>query len=280
MLLNMTSFRRRVVLLALFALLTAVPGTIETGAGRLVTAQGSDSLTPMQREIENQRRRLSSGETEERRDALMRLGNLKRPDASRVAVAGLSDVAPIVRIAATHAILSLPPAESTPLLIPLLQDKVEFVRREAAYALGQARSRLATSSLVNALLNDKEPSVRGAAAVALGEIRDQSAVQPLVQVLAGNAGKKKAQNKENVFVKRAAARSLGQIRSRDGVAILISTLANDVNDNDVRREAASALGVIGDPSAAPALQVAVASSDPYLSEAAREALRLIKLGRK
>ncbi len=253
---------------------------IETSARRLVSGQSSDSLTPIQRDIENQRRRLSSGDIEERRDALMRLANLKRPDASRVAAAGLRDVAPIVRVAATHAIVSLPQAEAPPLLIPLLQDKTEFVRREAAYALGQTRSRLATTPLINALLNDKESSVRGAAAVALGEIRDESGVQPLVQVLAGNAGKKKAKNKENVFVKRAAARSLGQIRSHDGVAILIDTLANDVNDSDVRREAASALGMIGDSAAAPALQVAIGSSDPYLSAAAREALRLIKLGRK
>jgi HEAT repeat protein len=280
MLLDIVSLRRLIFKVAVLALLTGASGVIETGARRLVFGQRSDSLTPIQRDIENQRRRLSSGDIEERRDALMRLGNLKRPDASRVAAAGLRDVAPIVRVAATHAIVYLPQVEAPPLLIPLLQDKIEFVRREAAYALGQTRSRVATTPLVNALLNDKEASVRGAAAVALGEIRDESAVQSLVRVLAGNAGKKKAQNKENVFVRRAAARSLGQIRSRDGVAILIETLANDVNDSDVRREAASALGVIGDSSAAPALQVAIASSDPYLSEAAREALRLIKLGRK
>jgi HEAT repeat protein len=280
MLFKMICSRSLIFKIAGFALLTAASGTIETNARRLVSWQNSDSLTPIQREIENQRRRLSSGDIEERRDALMRLGNLRRPDASRVAIAGLRDLTPIVRVAATHAILSLPQAESAPLLIPLLRDKMEFVRREGAYALGQTRSRVATTPLVNALLNDKEPSVRGAAAVALGEIRDESAVQPLAQVLAGNPGKKKTKQKENAFVRRAAARSLGQIRSRDGLAILIDTLANDANDNDVRREAAGALGLIGDSAAAPALQVAAASNDPYLSEAAREALRLIKLGRK
>ena len=246
-----------------------------------IIGQGSEPLTPIQREIERQRQRLNSGDAEDRRDALMRLGILKRPDASRVAAAGLGDLAPIVRVTAAHAILSLPPAEATALLIPLLQDKLEFVRREAAYALGRTRSRTAVSPLANLLTSDKDVGVRGAAAVALGEIGDESAVPSLTQVLTGLVGKKKkAKTAENEFVMRAAARSLGQIRSRSGVEVLIATLANDTNENDVRREAATALGLIGDPSARPALQAAVASSDPYLSEAAKEALRLIKLAGK
>jgi HEAT repeat protein len=263
------------------ALLAAILGAGQATARHLIAGQSDAQLTPIQREIERQRRRLNSADIEERRDALMRLGSLKRPDASRVAAVGLSDAAPIVRVTAMHAIRSLPQAEAATLLIPLLPDKLEFVRREAAYALGETHSRTAVAPLVNVLLTDKEAGVRGAAAVALGEIRDESAVQPLSQVLAGrNEKKKKAKTGENQFVMRAAARSLGQIRSRSGVDVLIATLANDANDNDVRREAATALGLIGDPSAGPALQAAFASSDPYLSEAAREALRLLKLARK
>jgi HEAT repeat protein len=253
---------------------------LSTATGRgSIAAQGNRTLTPLQREIENQRRRLTTGEIEERRDALMRLGNLKRPDAARVAAAGLSDAAPIVRVAAMHAILSLPEAQSVPLLIPLLQDKSEFVRREAAYALGETHSRAATPSVIGVLVNDKEASVRAAAAVALGEIRDETAAEPLSQVLTGrseNRKKKKTSGRENVLVMRAAAHSLGQIKSRAAVQILIAALENDGNDNDVRREAASALGLIGDSSAGPSLQAALASSDPYLSQAARDALRLLK----
>lgn len=263
------------------ALLAAILGAGQATARHLIAGQSDAQLTPIQREIERQRRRLNSADIEERRDALMRLGSLKRPDASRVAAVGLSDIAPIVRVTAMHAIRSLPQAEAATLLIPLLPDKLEFVRQEAAYALGETHSRAAVAPLVNVLLTDKEAGVRGAAAVALGEIRDESAVQPLSQVLAGRTEKKKkAKTGENQFVMRAAAHSLGQIRSRSGVDVLIATLANDANDNDVRREAATALGLIGDPSAGPALQAAFASSDPYLSEAAREALRLLKLARK
>ena len=263
------------------ALLAAILGSGEATAGHLIAGQSNEQLTPIQREIERQRRRLNSTDVEERRDALMRLGSLKRPDASRIAAGGLNDVAPIVRVTAMRAISALPQAEATTLLIPLLQDKSEFVRREAAYGLGLTHSRAAAAGLVNVLLTDKDAGVRGAAAVALGDIGDESAVQPLSQVLTGRAEKKKKSNTgENQFVMRSAARSLGQIRSRSSVDVLIATLANEANDNDVRREAATALGLIGDPSAGPALQTAFASTDPYLSEAAREALRLLKLAKK
>jgi HEAT repeat protein len=113
--------------------------------------------------------------------------------------------------------------------------------------------------------------------VALGAIGDETAVPTLARVFAGQPeNKKKAKAESNAFVMRAAARSLGQIRSRASVDVLIAALANDATDNDVRREAATALGLIGDNSAGPALQAAFASSDPYLSEAARVALRRLK----
>lgn len=265
------------------SLLLVIAACVVTGAaGKPLGEQGDDRLTPLQHEIERQRRRLSSAEIEERRTALMRLGNLKRPEASRVAAAGLNDIAPIVRVTAAHAILSLPQQEAVTLLIPLLQDRLEFVRREAAYALGVTRSRSAVGPLTRLLLADKESGVRAAAAMALGQIGDEAAVSALSQVLSGaeqSQKKKKAKVRENEFVVRAAARSLGQIRSRAGVDVLIAALANDANASDVRREAATALGMIGDPSAVPALRVAFASDDPYLSEAAREALRRLRSAR-
>jgi len=264
----------------LLILLAAMFGTGKATA-RYLIGQTNEQLTPIQREIERQRQRLKSDDAEERRDALMRLGNLKRPDASRIAAAALTDVAPMVRVAATHAIQSLPPAEAVTLLVPLLQDKMEFVRRETAYALGKTRSHSAVGPLESVLLNDKETSVRGAAAVALGEIGDESSVQSLSRILSGQSGqKKKSKGASNEFVMRAAARSLGQIKSHSGVSVLIATLTNDNNENDVRREAATALGLIGDPAAEAVLRVASASNDPYLAAAAYEALRRIFRSRR
>ncbi len=263
------------------ALLVACLAITGRTLGTARITQGNDHLTPIQREIERQRQRLSSAEIEERRDALMRLANLKRPEASRVAAIGLKDPAPIVRATAVHAVLSLPQAEGAAVLIPLLQDKLEFVRRETAYALGETRSRSTVEALSNLLLFDKETGVRAVAAIALGEIGDEAAVKALSQVLSGTAptkGKKKKAS-ENEFVMRAAAHSLGQIRSRSSVPVLIAAMENETNSNDVRREAATALGLIGDASAVPSLRAALTSADPYLSEAARGALRRLRIAR-
>jgi HEAT repeat protein len=262
-------------------LLTAMFGAGEITARHSMVRQRNEDLTPIQRELERQRQRLKSEDIEDRRDALMRLGNLKRTDASRIAASGLTDLAPTVRVAAAHAVLSLPQAEAATLLIPLLQDKMEFVRRETAFALGETRSHSAAAPLESVLLNDKETGVRAAAAVALGEIGDESSVQALSQILSGQPEKKKKKAKAgtNEFVMRAAARSLGQIKSRSSVGVLIAALTNDTNAGDVRREAATALGLIGDPAAAPALQAAFTSGDPYLSEAARMALRRLRVAK-
>lgn len=231
-----------------------------------------------QQEIEKQQQRLQSGNDEERRDALLRLRALQLPAASRVALPALTDVSPMIRAVAAGTILSIGPDESVPALLPLLNDKEEFVRREVAYALGLTRSRNATAALSERLLNDKEDGVRGAAAVALGQIADEAAVVALANVLAPELGgpqQKKRKAEKNVFVLRAAAESLGKIRSRAGTPALIATLGAEKVPDDVKREAARALGVIGDPAAIPALKSASTSSDPYLSQLAYQSLRKI-----
>ncbi|HET7113396.1 MAG TPA: HEAT repeat domain-containing protein, partial [Pyrinomonadaceae bacterium] len=170
---------------------------------------------------------MSSSDLEERRDAVMRLGNLHVAEASRAAVPALSDLSPIVRATAVKAVLSLDPNESVTVLLPLLKDKDEFVRRETAYALGRTRSRSATAALGERLLTDKEDGVRAAAAVALGDIADEAAVLSLAGTLAPELATRsngRRKREQNVFVLRAAAVSLGQIGSRAGTPALISVL--------------------------------------------------------
>jgi HEAT repeat protein len=229
--------------------------------------------------MERERRRLSSSDEEERRDAVMRLGWMKRPESSRIAVIALSDASAIVRATATRAVLSLSPEEAAAALLPLLQDRDEFVRRETAYAIGETRSRSGVQPLIALLLNDKESGVRAAAAVALGQLGDEAAAAPLADSLdrrvsgSGILSKlRRSKEPENEFVRRAAARSLGQIRSRTGVPALVSALADEDSGDDVRREAARALGLIADPSAIPALKGVLDARDPYLSRLAYEAL--------
>ena len=247
----------------------------------VTSAQESRNLTPVQLEIQKQQQRLGSSDVEERRDAVMRLGTMRLVVSSRAALPALQDAAAIVRVTAAKAILSIGREESVPYLLPLLNDKDEFVRREAAYALGLTRSRSATAALSELLLSDKEDGVRGAAAVALGQIGDEAAVIALVGILTPELSapaKKKRKREPNVFVLRAAAVALGQIKSRAGSAALVSALSNEKFPSDVRREAARSLGLIGDPSAAPALRAASTAADPFLAEIAHQALRKLSRG--
>ena len=243
-------------------------------------ARAQRELTPLQQQIRAQEARLSSPDVEERRDAVVRLGASARPEASRAAAAALGDRAAIVRATAARAVLSLAPGEAATLILPLLRDRDEFVRREAAYALGLSRSTLAVGALSAATQTDKEASVRGAAAVALGQVGDPAAVPALAGALTRRLQGSGFFNRllrrkveEDEFVRRAAAVSLGQIGSREAVPVLVETLSDVRAPGDVRREAAHSLGLIGDPAAVPALRAALAHPDPYLSRIAFEALR-------
>lgn len=240
--------------------------------------------TPLQRQVERARARLSSADAEERRDAVTRLGAMGRPEASRAAAQALGDRSAVVRASAARATVALGPTDVATLLEPLLaRDRDEFVRREAAYALGLARSRAAVPALLTALERDKQASVRGAAAVALGQIGDPSAAGPLARKLSARipgtglfARVTRGRRDEDEFVRRSAAAALGLLRSRAAVPALTEVLADERAGDDVRREAATALGLIGDPAAAPALRAVLDARDPHLSRAAFEALR--KLG--
>lgn len=271
---------RRHIGLRVALMIVALSGVL--WADPLVSADPyyQSTLTPLQQEIEKQTERLRSVEVEERRDAVMRLGVMLRQEASRVALVALKDPLPIVRATATSAVLSLPSEESAAALMPLLTDRDEFVRREAAYALGQTRSRSAVPALIERVNSDKSDQVRAAAIVGLGHIGDESAVVELAQVLSpiSSAKKQKQKSKENEFVLRAAAQALGRIRSRSGVPALIQALADDSYSPDIKRAAAHSLGLIGDQSAVPALRAATTRGDPYLSRIAYEALRTLTTG--
>jgi HEAT repeat protein len=237
-------------------------------------------LPPLNLDINVLTARLSSADVEERREAVMRLGALGRPEGSRAAAAALGDAASIVRATAARAVLSLPAGEAATLLLPLLRDRDEFVRREAAYALGITRSSVGVPALVVAVETDKQPSVRGAAAVALGQVADAAAVPALAGALSRRLQAsgffnrlRRRKVEEDEFVRRSAAVSLGQIGSREAVPVLVEALSNARTPDDVRREAARALGLIGDPAAVPALRSVLTHRDPYLSRVAFEALK-------
>ncbi len=249
---------------------------------------------------------LASGNTELKRNALFQIKNIHTEAASRLAIPALSDKEEIVRATATTAVIFLPKAEAVNVLLPLLSDKAAFVRGETAYALGEIGDSSAIVSLLRLLQKDSAAEVRSASVIALGKIGDLTAIDDLTAVF------KKKPTDDNEFLRRSAARSIGQIAQivktgkidvttpqnflqakyketatgepvtnavrafRNAVTVLSKVLQNNKEADDTRREAAFALGAIGDESSVALLRSHLNSPDIYLAEICKEAL--IKLG--
>ncbi|MBK9155968.1 MAG: HEAT repeat domain-containing protein [Chloracidobacterium sp.] len=253
-------------------------------------------------------RTLLAGNTEEKRTALYEIRNFKNEQASRLAIPALSDVDEIVRATAASSVIFLPEAEARNVLLPLLDDKKPFVRREAAFALGEVGNWGATNRLRRSLNKDRDPEVRTAAAIAIGKIGDHSAIGDLLNIL------NKRPKEEDELLRRSAARSIGQIfelwlsgstktltpqnflpsedkdfgtsKRKDApvekevidriLAALSKVLRNSNESDDTRREAAFALGAMRRSESAAVLLSHLASPDPYLAEIIKEALLKIQ----
>ena len=292
-------FRAFVILCALF------------NSAEISFAQGNAFITPEEIDLLPYRTIFQTETTklnvERKRDALLELRNYRTAAASRIAAAALKDSSEIVRATAAASVVFLSGDEAACNLLPLLADKKPFVRREAAYALGAVRNPSAINSLLQITQKDKVAEVRNAAIVALGEIGDAAAVNELVKFL-----QRKPQTKEE-FTRRSAARAVGQIAQiiqtnevkvltpenfppakfkeiekpnhpklpddfpafRSAISVLSEVLQNGRDFPDAKREAAFALGAIGDESAIPVLQANLDNADYYLAEICRESLRKI-----
>jgi HEAT repeat protein len=246
----------------------AIASTHGSEAACLINPQnGHTKPTDIASEIGRLNTQLNSSDEEERRSAVLALSALENPAARSALAAALKDDSERVRAAAVTGLGRLDDPSLATTIAPLLTgDKSAFVRKSAAYALGRLHSPAGTGALV-AALKDKEVEVRGAAAVALAEYPDAQSVEPLVAALAD----------KSEFVRAQAARALGANWRSAGRAVpsLIRMLTSD-RDQEAKRQAAHALGQIGDPAALPALQAAHRSSDPHLSSAALAAIERIK----
>ncbi|MBX3244855.1 MAG: HEAT repeat domain-containing protein [Acidobacteria bacterium] len=260
-----------------------------------------------QSNIESLSTAVLTGDIEQKRDALFAIRNIGSEEASRAAIPALKDRIPVVRATAVASVVFLSPAEAVTVLLPLLNDGDAFVRRDAILALGTVRHWSATDALLNSIRRDNDAEVKTAAVIALGDVGDAKAVDPLINIL------KNKPNEENEMHRRSAARSLGQIAfySRAGrhysvtpqnflpekfkeqveaddekatrltafraaLPVLAKILSNASEADDTRREAAFALGAIGDKTSAAVLQKYLNSPDPYLAEICKEALLMIK----
>ena len=242
-----------------------------------------------------------SGNSEQKRESLFQIRNLRSEIASRIALPALRDSDTMVRATAAASVIHLPKPEAVNALAPLLTDKDPFVRKEAAYALGDVRSPEAAPLLIELLRREKDFEIRAAAAIALGKSGNPAGVESLLSIF------KTRPTDDNEFLRRSAARSIGQIAQISKTAnayvvtpqnflpesyknihaadqvtppaplvaatpTLIRVLQDRSESDDTRREAAFALGVIGDRSAVSVLEAQRNSPDPYLVEITKEAL--------
>lgn len=253
--------------------------------------------------------RIKFGKVDAKRNALFELRNFESENAARVSLQALQDPSEIVRATAIRSIIYLPENESVNALLPLLQEKSEFIRKEVAYALGEVGNKNASPKLIQSMRTDKKRSVRAVCASALGKIGDISAIKPLISVLM------KKPKKKHSFFRRSAARSIGQIAQtiqgqtlitttpesflpskhkkirkskyqklisafpifEKANTILLSVLKNRKEFKDVKREASFALGEIGDVSSVNALKANLNSKDYYLVEISKEAINKINI---
>ena len=259
--------KETLIILSFFlAVCTGVPGQAQC-------FNASHSITPRQtdqddsREITRLKAALTSSDEEERRNAVLALATIATPAAATALATVLNDPSAQVRAAAVTGLGYSGDSTHAPAAAALLaRDKEVFVRKAAAYTLGRLRGPAATTALIEAL-KDKEVEVRSAAALALGEYANPSAIEPLIGSLSDKSD----------FVRAQAAHALGINRSaaRAATPTLINLLDTD-KSLEVKREAAIALGLIGDRSALPALNRAERDGNPYLSRAALDAIKQIE----
>ncbi|HEY8562067.1 MAG TPA: HEAT repeat domain-containing protein [Pyrinomonadaceae bacterium] len=256
---------------------------------------------------ENLAERIRAGNSEQKRSALFEIRNLRTAEASRTALPALRDSDEIVRATAAFSVIYLPKDEALASLSPNLRDKSEIVRRETAYALGKVQNPAAVNPLIETFQKDKSAEVKNACVVALGEIGDAAAIDFLTGVL------RQKPSDDNDFLRRSAARSVGQIAQiiqireaytvtpesflpekyksvtlekyrnlsqtgeqfRRAVPVLIEVLENAREADDAKREAAFALGAIGDRAALSALEKNLNAKDYYLAEICAESVRKV-----
>jgi len=197
----------------------------------------------------------------------MQLSHLDGEGAASALASALNDRSPRVRAAAVAGLAHRGEEGSVSLLAErVTKDKDAFVRKVAAHSLAKFQGGARTAALI-AALQDKKAEVRGAAAVALADHPDSLAVPSLARAL----------TETDAFVRAHAARALGVNGSAavQAVPALIKLLTSD-EDNEAKRQAATALGLIGDRSALEALQRARRDKDPYLAQAALDAISAIE----
>ncbi|HEY5564682.1 MAG TPA: HEAT repeat domain-containing protein [Rhodothermia bacterium] len=145
----------------------------------------------------------------------------------------------------TSAITALPavqgdPAETAAALIPLLNDRITFVRVQAMNSLVSAEAVSSAEAIASVLVDTEQQAyVRQTAAYALGKLvvpeNRELVAERLVSVLGRN---------ESGSIREAAVYSLGLVGPGDHESVLIDLTVEGGEDPEIRIAAAKALGTL------------------------------------
>jgi HEAT repeat protein len=250
-------------------------------------AQGQEAERPPGQLRKELLSRLTSGDVEQRIDAITQIGALRRdtsdsdqlPINTALGNSLQQDTSPVVRALAARALGIAAGNQGhsqsdsiavAALLAAIGKERETAVRKAIIYALACYPQPQVTTALIP-FLKDKKREVRAATAYALAESGDPASAQALVEVL------RRGDKDDDVFARSQAARGLGRIGGRDAIDPLIMALTRD-RSQEVRREAAQSLGIIAtrqDANVIEALRGATLSNDPYLVTAAESAIASI-----
>jgi HEAT repeat protein len=192
-----------------------------------------------------------------RRDAVRALALIPGDATTQALLDALSDEDVEVQFTATTELTQRAPVDR---LIEALDSRNRDVRKNAIEILGELREKRAADHMI-AALKDRNSSIREKAAYAVGRIGDPRAGEALLVCLQDGVS----------FVRRNAAYALGEIREPKAVDPLIKALKDE--SPFVRKNAARALARFRDTRAIePLVQTTKDDPDPYVVEAAKEAL--------
>jgi HEAT repeat protein len=203
-------------------------GLVKYNAALALTKIGTPAIEPL---LES----LDDDDADVRLEASWALGEIGDGSVVAPLVEALRDEDWYVRKQAAVSLCNLKSSESVGLLVSALNDEDWYVRKQAARILGTIGDARAAKPLAWAL-KDEDPVVKGEAAAALGRIGDPGAAADAILA---------ALKDEDPMVRGDAVATL-QDKGYAAVAPLIHALIHR-RDENVKREAADALVIVGPP---------------------------------
>ncbi|HYC77785.1 MAG TPA: HEAT repeat domain-containing protein [Planctomycetota bacterium] len=184
-------------------------------------------------------------------------------------------------------------------VVGLMLDEPSFAIRGVALHIARMRGAKVFADKAAALLDDASVNVRALAAAAIGQFGDDAGVEALLETKDGeNVEVKKAvvdafkrlrdvrciplmarwagRVGEDDRLRRAACETLGAIADDAAMPVLQRVLFDDVVADDIRGEAARAIGLIGGAEARGFLLQALGSDRPWVRAKAIEGLALLR----